>query len=80
MVVLDKQDFINKTLDLLAKGDTYRPLHLTQSTNIKNNLINILKPLRMKNWVGTLHVKDPIQLVHAPKILGATQIHKKDTP
>ena len=34
MVVLDRQDYISKAMDLLVDSDTYRPLQLTPPRNI----------------------------------------------
>ena len=45
MVVLDKDDYINKPQDLLTRG-TYRPLATDLTNKYKNKSINKLRPSR----------------------------------
>ena len=46
VVVLDKQEYINKALDLLAQRDTYRALVADPNKKYKNKLNSIHRPLR----------------------------------
>ena len=49
MVIMDRQDYINKANHLLNQS-TYRSIVKDPTNSIKNNLINILK--RVKNQTG----------------------------
>ena len=46
MVVLVKEDFINKVQDLLAQRDTSRPLVADTTNKQKNKLINTLRTIK----------------------------------
>ena len=52
MVVLDKQDCINKAWDLLGQIDTYSILAMVPTNNHKNKLIDILKSIKTEGGVG----------------------------
>ena len=64
MVVMDKQDYINKANQLLNQN-TYKVISKDPTNTIKNKLINILKGIKIKTGF-------PTQVL--PKI------HKPDTP
>ena len=49
MVIMDRQDYINKSKHLLNQS-TYRAIPWDPTNTIKNKLINILK--RVKNQTG----------------------------
>ena len=49
MVIMDRQDYINKANHLLNQN-TYRSIAKDPTSSIKNKLINILK--RVKNQTG----------------------------
>ena len=49
MVIMDRQDYINKA-DSLLNQNTYRAIPQDPTNNIKNKLISILK--RVKNQTG----------------------------
>ena len=49
MVIMDRQDYINKAKNLL-KQNTYRSILRDPTNSIKNKLISILK--RIKNQTG----------------------------
>ena len=49
MLIMDRQDYINKANQLLNQS-TYRSITKDPSSSIKNKLINILK--RVKNQTG----------------------------
>ena len=46
MVVLDRQDYISKAMNLLADRDTYGPLTTDPTNKHKNKLINMLRTIR----------------------------------
>ena len=51
LVILNKQGYINKTVNLLEQQDTYRTV-TTEPTKNRNNLINILKSIKTKGRLG----------------------------
>ena len=80
MVIMDRQDYINKANNLLNQN-TYRSIPRDPTNSIKNKLINILK--RVKNQTGldsnTYKSMYPTGCV-PPKFYGLPKIHKPDTP
>ena len=80
MVIMDRQDYINKANHLLNQN-TYRSITKDPTNSIKNKLIKILK--RVKNQTGldsnTYKSMYPTGCV-APKFYGLPKIHKPDTP
>ena len=80
MVIMDRQDYINKANSLLNQN-TYRSIHRDPTNTIKNKLISILK--RIKNQTGldsnTYKSMYPTHGV-PPKFYGLPKIHKPDTP
>ena len=80
MVIMDRQDYINKANHLLNQN-TYRSITKDPTNSIKNKLINILK--RVKNQIGldsnTYKSMYPTGCV-PPKFYGLPKIHKPDTP
>ena len=80
MVIMDRQDYINKANHLLNQN-AYRSIAKDPTNFIKNKLINILK--RVKNQTGldsnTYKSMYPTGCV-PPKFYGLPKIHKPDTP
>ena len=80
MVIMDRQDYINKA-NHLPNQSTYRSIAKDPTSSIKNKLINILK--RVKNQSGldsnTYKSMYPTGCV-PPKSYGLPKIHKPDTP
>ena len=80
MVIMDRQDYINKSNNLLNQP-TYRAIPWDPTNTIKNKLISILK--RVKNQTGldnsTYKSMYPMGCV-SPKFYGLPQIHKWDIP
>ena len=80
MVIMDRQDYIGKTNNLLSQN-TYRSIQWDPTNTIKNKLINILK--RAKSQTGlnnqTYKAMYPTCCV-PPKLYGLPKIHKPDTP
>ena len=52
MVVMDKQDYINKANQLLNQN-TYKVISKDPTTTIKNKPINILKVIKTKTGLGS---------------------------
>ena len=52
MVVMDKQDSINKSNQLLNQN-TYKVISKDPTNTIKNKLINILKGIKTKTGLGS---------------------------
>ena len=80
MVVLDKQDYINKSNQLLNQN-TYKVISKDPTNTIKNKRINILKGIKTKTGLGSNTYKSmyPTGCV-PPKFYGLPKIHKPDTP
>ena len=80
MVIMDRQDYINKA-NHLHNQNTYRSITKDPTSSIKNKLINILK--RVKNQTrldgNTYKSMYPTGCV-PPKFYGLPKIHKPDTP
>ena len=79
MVVMDRQDYINKANQLLNQS-TYKVITKDPTNTIKNKLINILKNIKTKSGLGTNTYKSmyPTGCV-PPKFYGLPKIHKPDT-
>ena len=56
MVVMDKQDYINKANQLLNQN-TYKVISKDPTTTIKNKLINILRVIKTKTGLGSYSYK-----------------------
>ena len=81
LIVLDREDYINKAMDLLADRDTYRPLRPDPRNKLKNKLINVLRTIKVERGLGVTTYKDFIQMVQAPKhSLGYPQYMKRTPP
>ena len=80
MVVMDRQDYINKANHLLNQS-TYKVITKDPTNTIKNKLINILKGIKTKTGLGINTYKSmyPTGCVR-PKFYGLPKIHKPDTP
>ena len=80
MVIMDRQDYINKANSLLSQN-TYRSIPRDPTNTIKNKLISILK--RVKNQTGLDSKTYKSHVTHRlcpPKFYGLPKIHKPDTP
>ena len=80
MVIMNRQDYINKANQLLNQN-TYRSIAKDPTSSIKNKLINILK--RVKNQTGL--DSNRYKSIYStgcvpPKFYGPPKIHKPDTP
>ena len=71
MVVMDRQDYINKANHLLNQS-TYKVITKDPTNTIKNKLINILKGIKTKTGLGINTYKS--------MFYGLPKIHKPDTP
>ena len=80
MVIMDRQDYINKANSLLNQN-TYRSIPWDPTTTIKNKLIGILKRVKNQTGLESLTFKSmyPTGCV-PPKFYGLPKIHKPDTP
>ena len=52
MVVMDRQDYNTKRLELLDDKDTYRPISEDPTTKYKGKLINILKSCKAQGQIN----------------------------
>ena len=80
MVIMDRQDYINKAISLLNQN-TYRSISWDPTNTTKNKLISILKRVKNHTRLDSLNYKSmyPIGCV-PPKFYGLPKIHKPDTP
>ena len=80
MVIMDRQDYINKANHLLNQN-TYRSIAKDPTNSIKNKLINILKRVKSQTGLDSNTYKSmyPTGCV-PPKFYGLPKIHKPDTP
>ena len=80
MIIMDRQEYINKPNQLLNQN-TYRSIVKDPTSLIKNKLINILKRVRNQTELDSNTYKSmyPTGCV-PPKFYGLPKIHKPDTP
>ena len=80
MVIMDRQDYINKA-NCLLNQNTYRSIPWDPTNTIKNKLISILKRVKNQTGLDSLTYKSmyPTGCV-PPKFYGLPKIHKPDTP
>ena len=77
MVIMDRQDYINKANRLLNQN-TYRSIPRDPTNTIKNKLISILKKVKNQTGLDSLTYKSMCPC--PPKFYGLSKIHKPDTP
>ena len=80
MVIMDRQDYINKAHSLLNQN-TYGSVPRDPTNTIKNKLIGILKRVKNQTRLDSNTYKSmyPTGCV-PPKFYGLPKIHKPDTP
>ena len=80
MVIMDRQDYINKANHLLNQS-TYKSITKDPTNSIKNKLINILKRVKTKTGLDSNTYKSMYSTgCVPPKFYGLPKIHKPDTP
>ena len=73
MVVLEKEDYIRKSEDLLKKN-TYRELTADPTNKYKNKLISLLKTIKSQGGINNTTYRRPIPYRGSiPKVLWAPQ-------
>ena len=80
MVIMDRQDYINRPISLLNQN-THRSIPRDPSNSIKNRLISIVK--RVKNQTGLdSNIYKSIYPTGCvpPSSMASPKIHKPDTP
>ena len=81
MVVMDRQEYIQKARALLEDTNTYRPIPSDPTTKLKNKLINILKKIKTEgNMDENTYRRVYPTGASAPKYYGLLKICKKDVP
>ena len=80
IVVLEKEDYIRKSEDLLKKN-TYRKLTADPTNKYKNKLISLLKTIKSQGGINntTYRMLYPTGAV-SPKYYGLPKIHKPGVP
>ena len=56
MLVLDKQEYINKAKDHLVESDMYRPLTADPTNKHKSKLINMFRTIKAEGELGEYHI------------------------
>ena len=80
MVVLDKEDYIKKSEELLHQS-TYKQLPSDPTTKHKNRLISILKSIKAEGGIdNTTYKRLYITEAGSPKYYGLPKIHKQGVP
>ena len=81
MVIMDQEDYTNKTLTLLQDTNTYKVLPKDPTSQLKNKLISLLKDIKHTGGLSTNKYKQfyPTNAV-PPKFYGLPKIHKTGTP
>ena len=80
MVVMDKEDYIKKSEDLL-KQNTYRDLATDPTNKYKNTLINLLKTIKAEGAINNITYKRLYPTgAGSPKYYGLPKIHKAGVP
>ena len=80
MVVMDRQDYINKSNNLLAQP-AYRPIPKDPTNKIKAKLITILRKVKQETGLDNNTYKCMYPMgCNVPKFYGLPKIHKPDTP
>ena len=80
MVVMDKEEYIKKSEDLL-KQHTYRDLTIDPTNKYKNKLINLLRTIKVEGGINNI-TYERLYLTGAgsPKHYGLPKIHKAGVP
>ena len=80
MVVLDIEDYIKKSEELLNQS-TYKLLSSDPTTKHKNRLINILKSIKAEGGIDNITYKRLYPTgAGSPKYYGLPKIHKQGVP
>ena len=80
MVIMDRQDYMDKANTLLNQNTTYRSIPRDPTTTIKNKLINILKRVKSQTGLDSTTYNPCTPQVVSPKFYGLPKIHKQSTP
>ena len=81
MVIMDKQQYMDKATALLQDTNTYRTIPKDLTNKLKNKLIGILRDIKQTGGLKdtTYHKVYPTSAV-PPKFYGLPKIHKVGTP
>ena len=80
MVIQDRQDYVNKSNQLLSQP-VYRAILRDPTNKMKTKLINILQRVKSQTGLDNTTYKAMYPMgCGAPKFYGLPKIHKQDTP
>ena len=81
MVIMDKNNYTDKALSLLADSNTYRAITKDPINKLKNKIIGVLKDIKQAGGLkdSTDHKMYPTSAVPS-KLYGLPEIHKVGTP
>ena len=81
MVIMDKQDYINKAQALLQDTNTYKVLPKDPTSHLKNKLITLLTDIKQTGGLTTQKLQTTLShQCSPPKFYGMPKIHKTGTP
>ena len=81
MVVMDRQQYIQKARALLEDNNTYRSIPSDPTHKLRNKLINILKKIKTEgNMDENTYRRVYPTRTSEPKFYGLPKIHKKMSP
>ena len=80
MVVMDKEEYIKKSEELL-KQPTYKEVTTDPATKYKNRLINLLRSIKTEGGIDNTTYRRPYPTgAGSPKYYGLPKLHKADVP
>ena len=80
LVVVDKEDYINKAKHLLHQSN-YKKINSDPTTKHKNKLIGLLKTIKTQGGMNdNLYKRLYPTGANAPKFYGLPKVHKDGTP
>ena len=81
LVVMDRQEYIQKTRAILEDTNTYRPIPTDPTTKLKNRLMNILKKIKREVEMDANTYKRMYPTgASEPKFYGMPKTHKNMSP
>ena len=79
MLAMDKQDYIEKTFNLLSDINTYMTINKDPTTRLRNQLINTLKDIKQQENLMNQHKKVYPTSTIPLNFYGIPKIHKGGT-
>ena len=81
MVIMDRQQYMDKATTLLQDTNTYRTIPKDPTNKLKNKLIGILRDIKQTGGLKDTTYRKVYPTSAVPqKFYGLPKIHKVDTP